>query len=814
MTEFFNNITSHFKKHSDKYLFLVVNLFVLNALFPGFFAGTHYIFPDLFFRYPAWNQELGEFSRQFSQMKSDFVEGYGNRAEFYDAIRNFQFPVWSPYRSFGRPLATYFLAGWSFPPMVFLAFFFKPPVVWSLGVIIKALLGSLGVYLFVKDLTKDRNAAIVASFVYPLTGYNVAWYLGVAGSAMGIPWLFYFARKIALSESRRSLYSALYALVLSCILLTGFISGIGYSMYAAGIYFVFLVSQRALSGKTLRIEALKSTIYYGLGTILGVGLIAWTLLPTLEFVEWANLGYRASNARGYFPLSTLNQFFNPFYYGDAYKAGFNGVSNFNETSSWVGGATLFFTILAIAKSKLNFQNFEKFLFLFIALFFMAIIYNGFGLLYVINKLPIFNSSLNTRVVAIVCFLFVILGSIGIANSKEFFPKQGKRSSHSILICISMLILFAILFKLKTISGIGWESVSRVKHLGELAIALTIISCLLFMHWQRNNPNSRWTLPLLILVFLPELLVYSNKMLPEIRKKHFFPQNTAIEYLQKTHTQFDRMLQTDLTFLHSPTERVYKLNSPIAHDFHTPLEKQLISKLIGEKNWPTPVNPEPKSADLVWGSPLLKLFGIKTIVTSPNFNVNRITDNKLEFYKLRKFDGKMAIYQSNKVREPIFLTRETKYIDIEKSDEITSFLSDPAFDPEKTTLVHDTEYLIQPDASTSYAQNSYKVINREIDRLKISTETSGRALLSISNTFYPGWNVYVNGVKKQVLRVNGIFKGVFVEAGNSVVELKYDPKSLANGIIFTLLSLISTALLLLMPKFAAFFGFLKGSIRQY
>ncbi len=52
-----------------------------------------------------------------------------------------------------------------------------------------------------------------------------------------------------------------------------------------------------------------------------------------------------------------------------------------------------------------------------------------------------------------------------------------------------------------------------------------------------------------------------------------------------------------------------------------------------------------------------------------------------------------------------------------------------------------------------------------------------SLLFVSESYHPGWKARVNGVQTDVLRTNGAFQGVVVPAGQSVVELRFQPLSL-------------------------------------
>jgi len=55
------------------------------------------------------------------------------------------------------------------------------------------------------------------------------------------------------------------------------------------------------------------------------------------------------------------------------------------------------------------------------------------------------------------------------------------------------------------------------------------------------------------------------------------------------------------------------------------------------------------------------------------------------------------------------------------------------------------------------------------------ETTGPGFFVLSNVFYPGWEVRVNGREMPVLKAYGLFQAVYVpEAGQHTIEFIYRP----------------------------------------
>jgi uncharacterized membrane protein YfhO len=71
------------------------------------------------------------------------------------------------------------------------------------------------------------------------------------------------------------------------------------------------------------------------------------------------------------------------------------------------------------------------------------------------------------------------------------------------------------------------------------------------------------------------------------------------------------------------------------------------------------------------------------------------------------------------------------------------------------------------------------------------------ILVLTDSFYPGWNAYVNGRQEKIYRANLFFRAVPLPAGNHRVEFRYEPRSFAIGMgisIAALLGLVATCII--------------------
>jgi hypothetical protein len=85
---------------------------------------------------------------------------------------------------------------------------------------------------------------------------------------------------------------------------------------------------------------------------------------------------------------------------------------------------------------------------------------------------------------------------------------------------------------------------------------------------------------------------------------------------------------------------------------------------------------------------------------------------------------------------------------------------------------------QGSAKQSHGQLSEPKVHvrREADRVTVQVEKSEGGILTLSDTYYPGWRVFVNGVEKPLLRTYTTLRAVLIGPGTQSIEFVYHPKT--------------------------------------
>ncbi|MCI0628414.1 MAG: YfhO family protein [Acidobacteria bacterium] len=128
------------------------------------------------------------------------------------------------------------------------------------------------------------------------------------------------------------------------------------------------------------------------------------------------------------------------------------------------------------------------------------------------------------------------------------------------------------------------------------------------------------------------------------------------------------------------------------------------------------------------------------------------------------------------------------------NEIIPLLRSPSFDPYAVGYVEEplsgSQPLLMQTASLSSNGENFDrgtaVYTRvSPNRFRVKTTVALPKLLVVSQNWYPGWKARVNGERRKVERVNGALMGVWLEAGQSEIELSYRPTHFYWAAVMTL-----------------------------
>lgn len=79
----------------------------------------------------------------------------------------------------------------------------------------------------------------------------------------------------------------------------------------------------------------------------------------------------------------------------------------------------------------------------------------------------------------------------------------------------------------------------------------------------------------------------------------------------------------------------------------------------------------------------------------------------------------------------------------------------------------------------------KISRYEHEQVAVSLGKHDGGIVVLSDTYYPGWRAYVDGVESQIMRANHVFRAVVVPVGAREVVFVYEPASFRYGLLVSL-----------------------------
>lgn len=114
----------------------------------------------------------------------------------------------------------------------------------------------------------------------------------------------------------------------------------------------------------------------------------------------------------------------------------------------------------------------------------------------------------------------------------------------------------------------------------------------------------------------------------------------------------------------------------------------------------------------------------------------------------------------------------------------AYLSGDDFNPGKEVVLEESPPL---PISVQGAKGTVKFLTYEMDQLELEVVATSPSMLVMSETYYPGWKSFDNGVETRILRANHAFRALALETGIHRIIMLYRPWPLRIGIFASMTS---------------------------
>jgi hypothetical protein len=768
---------------------------------------------DLLLKSDPWRQAAPPDFEPANALLSDYVfqlRPWGSLS--IASLRAGRIPLWDPHNYAGAP---FFANGQSAVvyPLNILSLFLRDATATLLGAMIRLFIAGLSAYIFGRVIGLSILGAAMVGVGFAFSGFLVVWLLYPIGGNVAI-WLpaLFLTTEIIVRRPRVSQMLALAAIV--CIQFLGGHPETSIHMLAAVTLYACWRARMLLREETdWRKLTLRLTTFSG-ALILGTTLAAIQLLPLGEYVlESAALQDRLATATPFWFLPrprvlAMISLVCPYCFGSHLRGDlplgvFLGVGNFNELNGGYVGLVTF--VLAGVAVVLGLRRGLDLFFLLLGGLAFCVAYAIPPVFNIVNALPLFRVSANTRLLLIFAFSTCVLAGRGIDLLLAAPQPRARlivKRAQTILITgmagvviVSVSLLFVVVsFREKILEAAKIRIVAKVEQ-GEtfrqspedylallpryhdrlvrlliregtgriVLLALTGLALRLVVKPPRGQRSLVWMLPGVLAL---DLFSFGRNYNPSISKELEYPSHGAIEFLRKQQGLF-RVLALD-GGLPPNTNVMYGLSDIRGYNA---LETEAFHRfLAATAGLPSAVSPVRTPYFSSFESRLTDLLNVKYLISARDLRHPKLT---------LVWEGGAYVYENRSVLPRAFLVYRTRVISAGRDMERA--LRDPAFDPQAVVLLDgEGPALSGPVDPTPMI----RIVDYQPERVVIEVSSRYDGMLVLGDAWFPGWEAAVNGIPAKILRADVLLRAVAISAGNRQVIFRYNPLSFRLGLIIS------------------------------
>lgn len=186
------------------------------------------------------------------------------------------------------------------------------------------------------------------------------------------------------------------------------------------------------------------------------------------------------------------------------------------------------------------------------------------------------------------------------------------------------------------------------------------------------------------------------------------------------------------------------------------------------------------ADDIYSRNFLNIYRVKYIICS-----KEICKRYEQDYNVVKEKNNIKILENGSALPPAFITYNYSSYN-NNLNKVYSLLENSSINIEENILIEKNK----SNYSNIKGIEAVKINYIGTDKKETVFKAKEAGLLVVTDNYYQGWNVYVNGEKKEIMPVFKSLKGVLVEKGENKIEFIYRPKNFNIYLGISLFSLIS------------------------
>ena len=675
------------------------------------------------------------------------VQNHPFRDFFARALREGQLPLWNAAINCGFPLFAEGQAGPLYPPNVVLALLLPTWAALNWNIVLHLWLAGAGMYALVRGFGAVRPAALCAGLCYALSGYMVvrAMSPNFIDVCAWLPLLFWLVDRIL--NRGPFFYALLFALVLVLQLLAGHpqaalygaVAVAGYWLYRSWVQGVGWIAWPALAGVVA----------------LGAALAAVQLGPTAELVQLSNRGSGlswASFVAMSLPPERLTTLLWPNLFGNSAHGtyGSREVGFFIQLCAYVGVVPLFLAWAALRERRDGQVGFFAVLALAGLVLALGQYTAIFSVFYQIPGFSLFR--IPTRFLLWFAVGAAVLCGLGL---DQVLRRPRPRPANGWLVAAVLGVASA---------GLLWAG--GVALLGDGAYihhvrgdGLRLVGALAVGAWllgRRARRAAAWAAPVVVFA---ELYSFGA---------HF---NGTIEPAAYTDTPATaRQILADHEAVAPPRiiSLVSERNSPF--DWHGGWAYDLASYRRYNETLRMYSGGQYGVANALPGWSPLHLYRHGEFARGyPAFAALAGVE-----YAVRS--GRGGAIDVQRLPAPLPRAYVVGRFHLARSPQAGLRYMARGFPQRREVVLEDA-----PAASLGPG-GAARITRYEDEAVAVALADSACGILVLSDTYYPGWRAFVDGVERPILRANHVFRAVEVAAGAREVVFLYEPNSFRYGLL--------------------------------
>lgn len=679
-----------------------------------------------------------------------------------DLLKQFKLPLWNPYTFAGTPLLGNFQSAPFYPLNVL--FFVAPfPLTWTALIVLQPLLGSIFLYLYLREMKIQTQASFLGAFTFGFSGFSIAWleWNTVFHVVLWLPLILYLKERILQKFSLRLVSVFIFAE--ASAIFAGHLQTLFYIMLVSNAYLIARIIQLEKERTKNLCELIShSVVRYKPFLVIGAIVLLITAVqwyPTLQFIVQSARDVDQANWRqeGWFiPWSHLIQFITPDFFGNPTTLNYWGTWNYAEFVGYVGIIPLVFALYG-----LFFRRDKKTLF-FGTFFFLSLVFalpTFFAKIPYLLNIPFLSTAQPTRLLGITDFSLAVLSALGL----DYFFRYQKKTIFYPLGFVTVLLIGTwvfVLFGNQFLHITSSENILVAKRNlifpSTIFLVTGIILALVVFFSQTTKRFSIMIYIIIVGITIFDLLRFGWKFTSFTKEEYLFPNTKVLSFLQKNLGHY-RYMTTDSRIMAPNFSSIYRLQSVDGYD---PLYIRQYAELIaaserGRGDISPPFGFNRIIAPHNYESRVMDLLGVRYVLSLSDLSSSKL----IKVFQ----EGQTRVYENKKVLPKTFFVESIERVD--NKQEAIERLFNRGSDISRFAVVEDSKSLRLSAFSVGVAA----IAEYSENKVKVLTKNNGKGFLVFTDSYYPTWHAKIDNVKTNIYRTDYNLRGIFVPKGNHTIE---------------------------------------------